>query len=68
MRRGSTEKRVLIACGVIAIGVWYMVNMKGCDCIKAEQIFPILATGIAIGVLITTIKAWLTKRKEENEL
>jgi hypothetical protein len=68
MRKRTPEKTIIIACIVIVLGAWYISQMKGCDCIKAEQIIPILATGFAIGILVTNIKAWLIKRKQENEL
>lgn len=68
MKRNSPEKMMVIACIVIALGIYYMMNMKGCDCIKAEQIVPILATGIAIGVLLTSIKEWVKNRKQEKGL
>ncbi len=68
MRKSTPEKTMIIACIVIALGILYISNMKGCDCIKAEQIIPILTTGFAIGILIPSIKQWLIKRKQEKEL
>lgn len=68
MRKHSPQKTMIIACIVMALGIWYISHIKGCDCITAEQIVPILATGIAIGSFIFSFKEWREKRKEKNDL
>jgi hypothetical protein len=36
--------------------------------IRAIHIVTLLAAGVGIGVLITSIKAWFIKRQQEKEL
>jgi len=68
MRKKTPEKTIVIASIVIVLGVWYISHIKDCDCIKAEQIIPILTTGFAIGILMGSIRDWRRKRKQETDL
>ncbi|MEO6404154.1 MAG: hypothetical protein ABIY51_05100 [Ferruginibacter sp.] len=68
MRKRTPEKTIIIACIVIALGSWYISHMKDCDCIKAEQVIPILTTGFATGILLGGIVEFRRKRKQENNL
>jgi len=68
MRQRTPERSMLFACVVIALSFWNFSRIQGCDCIRTIHIVTLLAAGIGIGVLITSIKAWFIKRQQEKEL
>ena len=59
---------MLLALLISALSFWNFSRIQGCDCIRAIHIVTLLAAGIGIGVLITSIKAWFIKRQQEKDL
>lgn len=68
MRERTPQRSMLLAILIIALSFWNFSCIQGCDCIRTIHIVTLLAAGVGIGVLLTSIKAWLIKRQQEKEL
>ena len=68
MRERTPQRSMLLAILIIALSFWNFSRIQGCDCIRTIHIVTLLAAGVGIGVLLTSIKAWLIKRQQEKEL
>lgn len=68
MRQRTPQKSLILACVIIAISFWNFSRIQGCDCIRAIHIVTLLTAGIGIGILITSIKAWVTEKPKDKEL
>jgi hypothetical protein len=68
MRERTPQRSMILALLIIALSFWNFSRIQGCDCIRAIHIVTLLAAGVGIGVLITSIKAWFIKRQQEKEL
>ncbi len=68
MRQRTPQRAMIIAFAIIALSFYNFSRIQGCDCIRAIHIVTLLTAGIGIGVLITSIKAWVTDRQKDKEL